>query len=331
MARIARVAKLVRTVAIVTWRDVRSLGSLAGQNFLFCFATGAGFFALLLLVVLLFPLSTDPMEKIPEDRRASWPVERWEWAVVRFAAILLSPVAWVAMVLFATAGWRVGALMLAGGVVFYGIKQLAETVSGRLGFYRLPAFGGLTGSIMRLQLRTMLHTLDPYLALALVAATEIYRLFASKPLDPAAPKILSLLVAMAVSTEGQVLFSIDGRGAERFRLMPIRGWRILLAKDLAFLVIVGALAAPLDFMSGFFGGMAAVAVGHHNSVFKTVKQTRWRFTRGVLFPPGALQTVALLGVGMFARTEVVRVAVPCVLAWLGSVILYGWLWDRRYS
>ena len=67
MARIARVSGLLKALALVSWRDVRSLGSIAGQNF-FLFVLfvalqpeSAEFFLLLLLVVSLFPLATDPM------------------------------------------------------------------------------------------------------------------------------------------------------------------------------------------------------------------------------------------------------------------------------
>jgi len=333
MARIARVVKLVRTVAIVTWRDIRSLGSLAGQNFLLSFLTGAGFFALLLLAVLLVPLSMDPMEKIPEERRLSWPVLSWEWRMVRAASVLLSPVSWLAIGLTVAMGWRAGMLVFSGGAGFYAIQRLGKLCADRITArwpVRIPALGGSIGAIMRLQWRTMLHTLDPYLAFALMASTEIYKL-SGKPLDPAAPRIIALLVALAISTHGQVLLGIDGRGAERYRLMPIRGWRILLAKDLALLLLLGILVTPLDLVSGLFGGLAAIVVGQHNSVFKPVKQTRWRFTRGVLMPHGILQTVALLAVGINVRTGGIQMMAVCILVWTVSVFLYGWLWDRRYS
>ena len=49
---------------------------------------------------------------------------------------------------------------------------------------------------------------------------------------------MALVVALALSTHTQVLLGIDGHGAERYSLMPLRGWRILLAKDLAFLAIL---------------------------------------------------------------------------------------------
>ncbi len=337
MVGIARVIALLRALALISWRDVRSLGSIAGQNiFIFILLVAlqpesAVFFLLLLLVILLFPLSSDPMEKIPVERRVAWPVARWEWGVIRFVSVGLSPVVWVGAVLLVKVGWRFGAVIVVVGVCLSLIKHFGRRMSGTLPAkrpWRIPALPGAIGAVMRLQWRTMWHTLDPYFALVLLASTVLYRFF-GKALDPAAPRIMALVVALAVSTEAQVLFGIDGRGAERYRQMPIRGWAILLGKDLAFLLLLVLLVWPLDLISGFFGGMAALAVGHHNSVMKPVAQERWRFTTGALFPHGFLQTVALFAVGNEVRAEGLWLAGLCLLTWVGSVAVYGGMWDRR--
>lgn len=335
MAGIARVSSLLKALAVVEWRDVRSLGSIAGQN-IFIFIVfvalqpeSAIFFLMLLAVVMIFPLSTDPMEKIPAERRVSWPVEAWEWRTIRFASAVLSPVSWVGLGLLVKVGWRAGVFVLGVGAVLAGVKHLAglEVVRRRVRVRNLlPTPPGTIGALMKLQWRSMWHTLDPYLALTLGICTVLYRVF-GKALDPAAPRIMALVVVLAVSTEAQVLLGIDGRGAQRYRQMPIRGWQILLAKDLAFLLLVALLAGPLDLVSGLFGGLAALTVGHHNSVFKPVAQERWRFTSGALLPHGVLQTAALFSVGMVVRTEGIMFAVACVAAWAGSVMFYGWRWD----
>ncbi len=335
MAGIARVSSLLKALAVVEWRDVRSLGSIAGQN-IFVFIVfvalqpeSAIFFLLLLAVVLIFPLSTDPMEKIPAERRAAWPLAAWEWRAIRFASALLNPVSWVGVGLLVKVGWSAGAVVLVAGVALSVIKHLAglEAVRGLWhARYLLPTPPGVMGAVMKLQWRSMWHTLDPYFALMLLICTTLYRVF-GKALDPSAPRIMALVVVLAVSTEAQVLLGIDGRGAERYRQMPIRGWQILLAKDLAFLLLVAVLAAPLDLVSGLFGGLAALTVGHHHSVFKPVAQERWRFTAGMLWPHGILQTAALFSVGMVVRTEGIMFAAGCVAAWMGSVMFYGWRWE----
>lgn len=179
---------------------------------------------------------------------------------------------------------------------------------------------------MLLQWRGMLRTLDPYVAFALMACAELYRL-SGKPLDPAASPILSSLIVLALSTAMQVLIGIDGYGAERYRYLPIRGWQILLAKDLALLVVLALLVLPLDWASGLCGGLAGLAIGHHRSVLKPIKQALWRFTSGALFPDGALQIVAIVAVGLQIRIVGWPLASCCVVTWLASLLFYGWRWN----
>jgi hypothetical protein len=181
---------------------------------------------------------------------------------------------------------------------------------------------------MRLQWREMLRTLDPYVALLLVASTELYMVTGGR-LDQDAPRIISLVTTLALSTHTQVLLGIDGSGAERYRQVPIRGWQILLAKDLAFLSVLGLLVMPLDLLSGIMGGTAALAIGHHRSVLHPARQAPWRFTSGALVPDGLIQTVILFGVGNAARTAGLLLNGLFVLVWLASVLFYGWRWDRR--
>ena len=218
------------------------------------------------------------------------------------------------------------------GLSLYALKYSAKLSSKRISMrwqFRLPAPPGITGALMRLHWREMLHTRDPYLAFSLMAAPMLYSIF-GKALDPSAPRIVSLVVALAISTETQVLLGIDGRGSERYRLVPIRGWRILLAKDLAFLLLLAFLVIPLDFISGMFGGLAALTVGHHRSVMKPIPQTRWRFTSGAILMDGVIQTAALFAVGSTVRTKGLPLMASCLLAWLLSLFFYGWQWDRRH-
>ena len=336
MAGISRVAAVLRGLGLISWRHARALGSIAGQN-IFIFIVfvalqpeSAAFFLLLLLMVLLFPLSTDPMEQIPAERRGTWPLADWEWRGVRLVSVLLSPVSWVGFVLLVKAGWRAAVIVLGLGACLLLAKHFGKQwgFSGA-GRWRVPAAPGVVGGIARLQWRSMWHTLDPYLALVLMAGAVLYRVF-GKAVDPAAWRIMALVVVLAVSTLAQVLFGMDGRGAERYRQWPVRGWQILLGKDLAFLLLVAVLVTPLDFLGGFFGGMAALAVGHHASVMKPVAQGRWRFTAGVLWPHGGLQTVALFAVGNVARTNAALVVPVCLAGWAVSLAVYGWVWDRGH-
>ena len=337
MAGIANVLALLKALGLAAWRDVQSFRSLAGQNF-FLFAMlvayqqaeSAEFFFLILAVVMLLPLSADAMDKLPSERRLSWPLSRLEWSAVRIGSLAFNPIAWLAFLLLLRMGWRIGVFAAIGGALLQATVWLAKRfIPSPYSCLRwIPAPPGVIGSIMRLQWREMLGTLDPYLALTLMACTELYRA-SGKPLAPTVLQIMSLLVCLALSTETQVLFSLDGAGAGRYRQFPLRGWQILLAKDLAYLALLGLLVLPLDFVGGFAGGVTVLAIGHHRSVFQSAAQARWRFTSGSLFPDGAIQVAALFAVGLQVKKMLLPLAGLCFICWLASLFFYGWQWDRR--
>ena len=339
MARTGSITGILKALRQASWRDFRSLGSVGGQNFfLFLLLVAlqpesAQFFFLILALILLFPLSADPMQKIPADRRATWPLRKWEWGAIRLGSLALSPISWAAALLIGSrTNWSAGVLLLGSAIVLQLLSLLVKSSLKRLPeanwFYWIPAPPGVIGSLMRLQWREMLRTLDPYVALLLVICTELFRL-SGKPLESAALRIMSLVVALAISTQTQVLFGIDGSGAERYRQLPIRGWQILLAKDLAFLVLLGLLVLPLDLVSGLTAGVVALAIGHHRSVMNVTPQAQWRFTSGVIFPDGVIQSVLLFAAGNVVREQGLWLAALCVFAWLASLLFYGWQWDRN--
>ena len=338
MAGLSGVISLLGALGTISARQVRSFGSIGGQN-LFLFVAlvalqpeSAAFFGEILLVVLLFPLSTDPMEALPEERRGRWPLGTKEWAAVRAASLLLSPIVWIGIVLAVRLGWRMSALAVGGGVIVQLLRTIAKRRPGMSGGWLLwvPAPPGALGQIMRLQWRGMLRTLDAYVALALAGLTAAYR-FSGAALDAEAPRIMALVTALALSTHTQVLVGIDGAGAERYRQMPLRGWQILLAKDLAFLAMLAVLVAPLDFVGAMLGGIACLAIGNHVSVHVVRPQAPWRFTTGALIPWGLMQTVALFAVGNGVRALGIPMAAGCLAAWAASVWFYGREWDRQPS
>ncbi len=72
-----------------------------------------------------------------------------------------------------------------------------------------------------------------------------YRVF-GPALPPEAFMAMTVLVVGAMSSYAQCLFGLDGEGGlSRYRLLPVRGWQLLLAKDAAFLAVVIPLTLPL--------------------------------------------------------------------------------------
>ena len=117
-------------------------------------------------------------------------------------------------------------------------------------------------------------------------------------------------------------------GCMRYKLMPVRGWRILFAKDLAWLLIVAALVIGLSPLAGLTGAFVALAVGHHASVRRPVRQQRWRFTSGLLFPVGLVQVAAMFAAGTAVERLSLWFLPGSFALCVSSMFLYGFIWDR---
>lgn len=316
-------------------RDLGTLASIKVNN-LFLFVALLAYGALnsgqppksaeplfvLLGVLLLFPLSTDPLARIPPARLALWPLSRPQRFGLRLASLVLSPVAWIAVLIL----WRTAQVTLVLALV--GLALLVQRTPRWNLLRHIPRLPGRLGGLVRKDLREMLSVLDPYAALLLSLGGGAYRCFAPRP-DPYAFSILGLLVALALSTYAQALFGLDAAsGRTRYRLLPLRGWEVLLAKDLAFLAVLGALLLPLDPAPGMTFGLAALAIGHHSSVLLDLPLQRWRFTGGRLLPAGALQAVGGIALGFVEIQRGPAVLAAAAIAYLASLYWYGRRWDR---
>jgi len=291
-------------------------------------------FFLLLGFLLLFPLSSDPLGKIPPARLALWPLTTGQRLGLRLASLALSPVAWIGVLILLKTARPLTALAfcaLAAGV--QAAAALGRHAARRDPHWNLlryiPQFPGRLGGLVRKNIREILSLIDPYAALLLSAGGGLYRLFGAHP-DPDAFAILGLLVALTMSTYAQSLFGLDfGSGMTRYHLLPLGGWEILLAKDIAFLAMLLALLLPLDPGPGMTFGLVALALGHHSSVLLDLPQQRWRFTGGRLLPVGALQAVGGMALGFLEHQRGLAVLVAAAVACLVSLHYYGRRWERR--
>src|SRR6516165_8195457 len=111
----ARAVALLRALATAYRRDWTALQSLAGNSFFLITAyllRQAGVFVYLIMgLVLLFPLSTDPLRKIPASRMAVWPLARREWWLLRLASPWINPMTWG---IVALAAWGAGRAITVG-------------------------------------------------------------------------------------------------------------------------------------------------------------------------------------------------------------------------
>jgi hypothetical protein len=215
--------------------------------------------------------------------------------------------------------WALAAGLFAAG---FAISEL-PLPSGAAMWRRVPHFPGPLDQLIRKNLREMLSTLDFYCALLLSVSSAIYRI-----LGPALPAeaflAMTVLVVVALSSYAQCLFGLDGAGGRsRYRLLPVRGWWILAAKDAAFLLVVAVLVAPLAPLAGLGAAFVALAMGRRPSVEDPRPQTRWRFSAGASPIYGVIEVMLMASAAssIFLTSELI--VLPCMAAWAGSLWWYG--------
>jgi len=332
----ARAAAILRSLGTAFRRDWKTVGSIGVNAFfpvtVILLGQAGGFLYLILGLVMLFPASTDPMRKIPASRLGLWPLDRRDRILLRAASPWLNPVTWL---LAALAVWAVrgrvtlGLWAAAAGLVAAGFLLSDSTAAGTPLFWRrIPAFPGPLGQLIRKNVREILSTLDFYVALLLSLSGLAYRL-AGLGLPGQAFRNLGLLVLLALCTYTQSLFGLDGEGGlARYRLLPLRGWQILLAKDLAFLTVTLALLLPLDPLAGMGGAMAALAMGHAASVQQPREQARWRFSGGASLSFAFFQVAAMAAAWSAIWSTSRWFLAGCAVCWLGSAWWYGRRWEE---
>ncbi len=324
------VRAILRALARALRRGLGTFGSLKVNNFfLFILLMIAGAlnsgvapvaaepFLLLTGILVLVPLSADPLERIPRTRLSLWPLSPGQRFTLRAASLAFNPIVWLAVA--ALAGLKRPGMALIFPLFAAGVRSLSMPRWHPLRL--VPRLPGRTGRLVQNNLRQIWSVLDTYLAVVLCGAGLAYRFGG----DPQARQILAILVALALSTYTQGLFSLDGpAGATRLRLLPLEGWRCLLAKDAAWLLTLLVLAAPLDAGAGMAFGFVALAAGRYPAVAVRLPVERWRFAGGrVLF--GVLQGIAGTAVGMVEHRAAFGVLAGTAAIWLTSLF-----WGGKY-
>ena len=327
----AGLASVLKALAAVVWRELQTQQSVAQNNFfLFCFlllGSAGTFLQIILGLVLLFPLTVDPLAKIPRQRLALWPFTPRQRVSLRIASFGLSPALWITLGLLAWASRHV----LGGSFALLAIPCLGlNAVLGELPkrfpavnpLRYLPPLPGQLGGLIRKNLREMLMVLDVYPGVIMTLCGGLYRLV-RRP-EPDALMMLSLLVVLTLSTYAQRLFALDAAEIHnRYALLPLHGWQVLFAKDAAFLLLALVLVLPLAPLAGMAAALMALAVGHHASVRQPLEQARWHFTGGASIVTSALQTVLMFGAGTAVFRQSAWWLAPCVAAYAMSLAWFG--------
>jgi hypothetical protein len=328
---------MVRVLAVLNavWRAVRrgqgSFASIGTNNFLIFTAyflrQNGAFLYLILALLIFFPLSADPLRKIPPERLVFWPLQRREWWILRFLSPWLNPIMWLlaAATVWAvrhSVTWQLLGMVAGLFALCFALSDISGGAWDALA-RRVPGFGGLLGELIRKNVRQMLSTLDFWLALVLSVGTTIYRI-ADRTAPPEAFLMMSLMILLALSSYAQCLFGLDGAGGlTRYRLLPLHGWQILLAKDAAFLIVAVGLTLALNPLAGLAAALVVLAVGHEQSVKHLRPQIRWRFSTSSSLGNGVVQVfpmfIAAYGV---TRTNILLI-VPCLVVYGISLWWFG--------
>ena len=277
-------------------------------------------FLTLLGFLLMFPLSSDPLDRIPSELLGLWPLMPADRVLLRLVSLLLSPILWLAILLLL----KTGSLSVAVPFVAFVLAgQLIPRSARFTAIVRIPLLPGRFAGLVSHNARQMLSVLDTWAGILLTIVSGAYRLLSPHP-DAAALPILAILIALALSTYPQSLFGLDtGSAMTRYQLYPLRGWQILLAKDVAFLGILLILVLPLSPLAALTFGLVSLALGHHSSVMLRMPQRRWRFTGGRLLPVGALQVVASVALSFAELRDGPVVLVFVAACYLLTLPVYG--------
>jgi hypothetical protein len=291
------------------------------------------FVYLVLALILMFPLSSDPLRTVPPERLGLWHLTRSERVALRAGALAINPLSWIMAVLLfiglrGNFDWTLAAVL--GGMLSLSLFMPTISASAFDILRRcVPAFGGWFGFLIAKDLRQLLSVLDVYCALVVSAAGFVFRIV-DRSAPPEALLAISILVVLALSSYAQSLFGLDGAAMVRYRLIPVRGWQVLASKDAAFLVAAVLLTAPLAPIAGMSAALVALAVGHAPTVYELREQHRGRFSTGASFGNGILQAVAMaFAAGATDRVSVLFV-VPCVVAAVVSLWWHGRVIDSRW-
>ena len=333
----AGIASILAALAKVSWRGVLSVSSFQENNFfvLGCILLlqSGPFLRLLLGAMVLLPLATSALRAVPPERWDLLPLNRAERTWLRLGSLCMNPVVVVAAVgVAATRDLSLALLLLAGMVGTQVCAALVDTASARapsINLFRwVPPLPGMLGPMVSKNLRETIATLDFWVAALLALSTTAYRLLYPQAQPEAMMAVTILIVVAALGTCAQCLFGLDAAaGRVRYRLMPLRGWQVLFAKDTAFLLVACALTLPLAPATGLACALVSLAVGHHLSVFRQPPQRRWRFVSGSVSAM-AWQAVGGVSAGVAVYREGPLWLLPCLIAWALSLWWYGRIWDE---
>ena len=334
----ARIVAILRALRLTVSRDQRALLSLTGNPFFMASVVvlqDAGVFLyILLLIVLILPLSTDPSQAMPLSRIRSWPLSLRAYVVLRLACPWVNPMTWIvaSLTLWVAFGKiTFGFALLLGGFIMIGffMPYFSVSIGGPI-CSKIPMIPIRYRELIRKEIRYIFTTLDFYVAGLLSASTVAVRMN-ELTIPPDGLMIITVLFVLTFSNYTQSLFGRDGsRGLSRYRLLPISGWEVLITKDIAIIFATLPLLGPLELGPGFSSILILMSFGHYISIRHPNFGKAWRFSPGTPFLyRGLLQIGVVSGTVAVVFLYGLSFLLLCLIVWSISIWLCGPLIDRR--
>ncbi|HSS19803.1 MAG TPA: hypothetical protein VLL54_06990 [Pyrinomonadaceae bacterium] len=225
------------------------------------------FFAILLLAgaLVVYLVQTGGREQLTKIFSAS-PV-----SLVSRAALGLRPAPAIIELALLTAVAALAAVWSFRKTLEVPASRRTQKISA-LNVLRIP---GPVGGLAAKDFRYFRRLLDPYLGVLVAALGSLFLISAEVV---SLGLFLGLLVIVIFPSAALAfnLFGLDNRGVmDRLKIMPVTGKTILLSKNVAFLMIVGAQVAPLILLASWRLGLLAGALGSAQAVSLTAMYSAW--------------------------------------------------------
>lgn len=151
-----------------------------------------------------------------------------------------------------------------------------DSVSGgRTKTIGLPALPGRLGGLVAKDFRYFRRLLDTYLGLAAAMLACLYLIVAE---EPSAGVFWSFIIVVFLCNAALAFnsFGLDNRaGVDRYALLPLNGRAILLSKNIAYLMIIGAQLLPMFVLAAWRLGTTASAFGLLEAAATAVAYLAW--------------------------------------------------------
>lgn len=316
-----RLRPILKALSLDRARDRGSRGRFRGSNLfpvLAALLLAQPLAATFLLAAIGLPMLVNmALNARPEDERLELlPLEPYERRGLRFLSQAGDPLTWVPLALIFIGGRRALSVTIGIAALLFLVRSLAAHLPRRPA---LPAFAHPLAALMPASMWQFARTLDFHAALLLAAIGLHHRLGGAQP---SALLAAGLLITLAFSTPTQALLDLDGPGGmERLRMLPLRGWQVLLAKDLSWLLLLLPLVLPLAPAPAIAGALALLASGHLPSVRSAAPQPSGSFVSGANLFHSLVQLTALALAGALTHTFGAWMMLPFALA---AAVTLGW-------